>query len=500
MKIDTKSFNLLLCLFSSSLYGDIGVNKFDLLKQYFGTTSGGDGSVAYQRTTKAMAKKAIADAQMFGIPFMRVSASGYFPIMYNQKGDLALWQIDPVQYWNVWDEMMSDLASHHIKIVPTLMWNLVQFPAMTGETVDQMIKDPSSQSYQLLKKFISEFVSRYKSHPALYFYELTNELNLAADLDNIARCQKSSNELAVCAPRGNFSTDEMIVFTRSLTQLIHSMDGNHQVSSGFSVPRLSATHLRRHPEWIDGGADWTKDTIEEYENYLIDSHRGVDIISVHMYPNPPKESLRFGTEEALIQITADAASMVQKPLYIGEFGSPYEGGYMNMIIQAISKFQVPIASVWSWEDYRKSLVNPTTDQNSINIEPGFSDRTIEEIVQVNGAFLSKNGDDVTKPNVVLTWPIECSNIRNDTFQVYAVASDNQRVDRVEFWIDNQKLISSQFPPYVGNIHMDEKIEGEYQIIAKVFDQSGNMNEYNSKILYKMDDVTWRRCIQIFSEK
>jgi len=77
----------------------IGLNKFDLVKQYTGLASGGDGSARYRRVTQAMGKKAIADARDAGVTYLRVSATGFAPSAYGRPGDLDLWVKNPSAYW-----------------------------------------------------------------------------------------------------------------------------------------------------------------------------------------------------------------------------------------------------------------------------------------------------------------------------------------------------------------------------------------------------------------
>ena len=62
----------------------IGLNKFDLLKQYTGLASGGDGSTRYRKVTQAMGRKAIADARDAGVTYLRVAATGFAPSAYNR--------------------------------------------------------------------------------------------------------------------------------------------------------------------------------------------------------------------------------------------------------------------------------------------------------------------------------------------------------------------------------------------------------------------------------
>ena len=92
-----------------SVPASVGLNKFDLFKQYLGTASGGDGGMSYRRVTQGMAKKAIADAHDIGVLYLRISATGYAPSAYGEPGDLDLWRRDSLAYWALSDQMRDDL-------------------------------------------------------------------------------------------------------------------------------------------------------------------------------------------------------------------------------------------------------------------------------------------------------------------------------------------------------------------------------------------------------
>src|SRR6478672_9944972 len=72
---------------SPSLPPAIGVNKFDLARQYLGGTTGdGKTNVALQKVSQAMARKAIIDARNIGVKYFRVGITGIAPLTYNTPG------------------------------------------------------------------------------------------------------------------------------------------------------------------------------------------------------------------------------------------------------------------------------------------------------------------------------------------------------------------------------------------------------------------------------
>jgi len=480
------------CTASPEIVG-IGLNKFDLANQYLGRASGGDGSDHYRKVTRAMGQKAIVDARDANVSYLRISATGFAPSAFNRPGDLVLWTENSTAYWGHMDAMMDDLEASGVRAVFTFIWNPVQFPAMTGETVHELLTDPESRSYRLAERYIREFIQRYKSREALLFYELTNELNLGADLDVVARCRKEQAPL-LCEPKANYTTEEMLVFMRRLAELIRGLDPWHPISSGFSVPRRSAEHLRAKPEWVTGNTDFTLDSLEQFEKHLADIHEGVDVISVHLYPD--EGNCRFGAADRrgteLLDIVKRAADKIGKPLFIGEFGEQgkpdsWTDSFTVRMLERIAALKVPYSAVWAWQFYRKiPYIMQDNLHTSFSLEPGFTDVLIDRIRQTNelasGPKQSQAVPDHVPPRVVLTWPLDSTTIQDDQ-RIHAVASDNARpVDRVEFWLDNNHFATDSTPPYETSVNARVLTAGDHTLVAKAFDKSGNMTAYLSRVI------------------
>src|SRR5947209_1534120 len=77
----------------------VGLNKYDLFEQYLGLASGGDGSPAFQKVTKALARKAMVDAKNTGVNYFRVAVTGFAPVQYDSPSDLDVWLLHPDSYW-----------------------------------------------------------------------------------------------------------------------------------------------------------------------------------------------------------------------------------------------------------------------------------------------------------------------------------------------------------------------------------------------------------------
>ena len=437
-----------------------------------------------------MAKKAIADARDIGVLYLRISATGYAPSAYGEPGDLDLWRKDPSAYWTLFDQMMDDLHAQDMRAVLTLAWHSAQFPAMTGETIPMMLQDPGSKSYTLLSQYVSELVTRYRSHPALMFYELTNEMNLGAEQDSVGYCKKNKR-LESCDAKGNYTTEDVIGFTRRLAALIKKIDTAHPISSGFSLPRPNAQGLRENPEG-QGRKHAKADTREQLEQNLGDINQAVDIISVHLYEKEGTQRFGSGDSVDLLPILRSAADRIGKPLFVGEFGHPdaptaAESSFTDRMLRKIVELRVPYSAIWIWEFYQRNpYTTHETKPDSFSLEPGYTDNLIAKIKEANVALgnpvPAPKGNDTNAPRLVLTWPIECA-ILKGTQKIYAVASDDRgKVSRVEFWLDGSKLGADDAPPYEIDLSTNSLAKGDHEIIAKAFDLAGNQSEWKTQVL------------------
>jgi len=476
---------------------ELGANKVDLALQYLEDSNpkASGRSLSYPIRV-AMAKKSIADSHDAGWAFVRVSVTGYWPVnIGDRRNDLAIWQADPATFWAKEDRMFDDLDRAGVRLVPTFVWNTTQFPALVGETLTTFLRDPQSQSRHLLARFIGQFIARYRSRRTILFYELTNELNLKVDLDLRKRCE---------TPRpcvwNNFTTDDMLAFSRDLVRLIKSLDGTRQVTSGFSIPRRAAGHLEAQPEFAAGGRDRTPDTREEFKRNLIAIHEPFDIISVHIYPQ--SENDRFGRppghQYELVADAAEAAREAHKPLFVGEFadnsnkfddnGWEIDEGrptpFVRNMLDAIVREKVAYASFWVWEYYQNTTWRThDTIADRTSVEPGYSDDMIALLESTERAMGGgpPPPDPRAQPRVVLTWPLPCA-VVDQPVDLAAVASDGARgVGRVEFLIGGKLLGSAASPPYTTRFDPAGLGERTAEITARAIDASGARSEFTSTI-------------------
>lgn len=482
---------------SASRHPAIGLNKFDLFRQYLGGITGeGNVDLAFQKVSQAMARKAMVDARNIGVTYLRVGVTGIAPRTYDSPGELDLWMHDSPRYWALVDQAMADLESNKLQIVPTFVWQLGQFASMTREKSSDMIKNPNSKSYKLLEKYVTEFVERYKSRPLVYFYELTNELNLAADIDEEKRCRESSLSNAnACGPVGNISTADMVSFTRRLAGHIRNLDNSRLISSGFAIPRGNAEHLRQTPEFVNPRTRKPDDSVAEFKKNLRDIHEGLDIVSVHLYNQRDNE--RFGVKghqsAGLLAIIKQATDEMGKFLFVGEFADKNPtvsedptAPYTQAVLRTIAELKIPFSAPWCWEFYHRMPKPGDMGREDTSLEPGLTDLVISKIVAANKTLgnpgPSAETPDRAKPIVIIYYPLQGAKLSLPEQPVYVVASSAIGISKVALLLDGKVIASVTAAPYKFVLRTDNLAEGSHEVIARAYDQAGNISDHSVSLL------------------
>lgn len=468
---------------------NVGLNKMDLASQYGGYGSHGDGSEADAAIGTRLAQKSIIDAKRTGAKFLRVAVAGFGPQWKGgMPGLLNLWQSNPNAYWAHVDKMMADLDASGIGIVPSFAFNQLEIPSMTGETLSDMVKNPNSASYTLLKQFVTQFITRYKNDPAMYFYETGNEMSNSADVDIVASCSTQYGAGArECNAKGNISTNDMIGYSTRLSTLIRTLDPSHAITSGYSVPRPVAEHLRA--SWLLGHAsDFTPDTQQQFTTNLDEVSQGYDIVDTHLYPSANSLD-RFGitgaTNAGLLAIIQSAVTAIGKRFYVGEFGDNEISNvtintprpFSSNVLQQVQDDGIAYSSPWIWEFYQFALDHTGTSVSApdpLTLEPGYTDDFIANIAAANralGVVIASASTDTTAPIVIITTPITGTTLGSSN-EVFAVASDDTSVAKVDFLLDGTLFDTKAIPPYRSTITSNIS-SGSHHLLVRATDAAGN---------------------------
>ncbi|MCS6861372.1 MAG: cellulase family glycosylhydrolase [Abditibacteriales bacterium] len=317
----------------------VAVNKFDLFLRFL---EGGE--------EKQQAVSAIEAAAKHGFTAIRFAGVGFYP------RHMRNWANEKV-YWGAFDELVRTAKRNGVRLIPTLCWNLYLFPDLAQECVQDLLTNPDSRSRQYLWLYTYQIVTRYKDEPTVLFWELTNEMNLGADLGFMAPYGKSDlnpvheGTAYMRLRRDNYTTEQMIPFLRDWAQFIRSLDAQHLIGSGFSAPRPAAQHLRK----AQGKGDWTPDSEQELETYLRDTHPDpIDLLSVHFYRK--HDNIRLGNQDedsaAVLAVFKRISERIGKPLYIGETGDEYEtrphAPFLKNVLAEVTRLDIPLTLVWNW--------------------------------------------------------------------------------------------------------------------------------------------------------
>lgn len=362
----------------------IGVNMPDLLFQYLGQAPG----------TPASARLEMDRARAAGFTHVRFIASGYWPTNMSTGNG---WLAAPAAYWASFDQMVFDARARGLRLVPSVFWNAFLFPDLNNAPLSALLT-PGTPTRQMAEQYLAELVTRYRAEPAIFAWEIGNELNLLADLDFSACtvCAGAASGCGTLAPslgtpcrrtaadqlfscnscRGVLSAaQDLGQFTGAMATLIQSIDPARPVSSGNAYPRPAAWHLARSP---CPGCDWTLDTVPQYEATLAQLHPGnVQLVSVHHYPGD--DAMRFGSIDpagvSLLQTTQGLVSAMGKTLYVGEYGEPRAGTAVcgateqcggdpgaaatRRVLDTLVSEQVPLSALWAFEFHQFCAAVPT---------------------------------------------------------------------------------------------------------------------------------------------
>ncbi len=348
-------------------FRSLGVNKHELFSAYYLADFFGSDL----KVTLSAARRSLDALAQIGLTIVRFNA---LPHWSAQIEDTYLKQRET--FWQRFDEMVRDCRERGIRLVPVLLWNIGAFIDIVGESLQDFVNHPKAKSRELFNSWVEDIVTRYKDEPTILFWEVTNEANLTVDLrpmfpqgvvppTDLTKPHKHlTRNPAPRDWRNNWSADEMAAFVRETAFLIKSLDKNHLVAAGYSIPRPSAWHL-----WLGSlkrakEMDWTKDSDEEQANYIRMTHpEPLDFVDCHFY----LERDATFDQLALLKRVADE---LDKPLYVGEAGISVEvlgdQGYSNPValdglriyLEAMEALDVPLVLLWSWDDSCKPPHEP----------------------------------------------------------------------------------------------------------------------------------------------
>jgi len=357
----------------------VGVNKHELLDLYMPDLLGKGDAAA----SMAAARRSLDRLASLGVTVIRVRGSQFWPAQI-EKTYMGGEQARKV-FWQRYDDMLDDCDACGLKVVLTIGWHLGAWPDLGHDSLQDFVGNPHSKGRRLFDGWVRDLVGRYRDRETVLFWELTNEANLAADLrpmkpkgvikpipaDPTRPHGHLYHDPVVRDARNNLTSDELAAFVRETARLIKSIDGNHLVGTGFSLPRPAAWHL-----WLGSlrrltKIDWTPDSDEEWADYLrLVSPDPVDLICFHYYIGPGRKRVPLD-RLAIIKKTADE---LRKPVYWGEAGV---GGFpgkmydhaaartgLRCVLDAVRVLDFPLCLLWTWDEAAHRVHEPVIRPDS----------------------------------------------------------------------------------------------------------------------------------------
>ena len=335
------------CRPNSRMWRGAGVNIFDLF--WLSSTGGalGQGWAISEWVPGAFEQslEQLSSARQAGLRYFRFFAAPWGP----QK---EWWLRNEVQYWQEFDRVWDAIDASGLYAIPSI--GMDQWPAVANafygvsESENDMALNPWSLSRSLARRYFGTFVARYRTRASLLFYELGNEHNLLLNLPSPwcharARC---------------FGNDALTSLVADLVGQIRGQDPTRPISSGFSAPRESAWHLENRGQS-------TRDSREQWKGELQLQHRGVDIWSIHVYPDGCYFHGGCASIVDVIQAASEVAYAAKTVLFVGEYGgaAPLFTGptashraaaasvLSEQVLQAHSGGAFALSALWAWQCY-----------------------------------------------------------------------------------------------------------------------------------------------------
>jgi hypothetical protein len=295
------------------------------------------------------------DLASLGIPFVRFSAGGYWPIEW------GLYRTNRAQYFVKFDALIKSAEQNKIGLIPSLFWLASTVPDLVGEPCDQW-GNPASRTIAFMREYTHEVVGRYRHFPAIWAWELGNEYNLGADLPNASEHRPPIiPELGTPATRSahdDLTHAAFRVALREFAKEVRLQDPERLILSGNAFPRASAWHQQHNK-------NWDTDTADQFAEMLAgDNPDPINSLTVRLYENSDSNRIH----QALM-----ISQKLKKPLFVGEFGVPGIPNEKSRVhfqeqLNLIERENISLAALWVFDfsgqaaDWNITTVNSRAEQ------------------------------------------------------------------------------------------------------------------------------------------
>lgn len=320
-----------------------------------------------------------------GIPVMRIN----FNVFYGK--DVGLWdkEASKDRWFGAMDYIIALAEKYNIGIIASLFWDVNAFCDYTGDKLD-MITSPDSASTLLRMKYIKEVVGRYKYSPAIYAWEIGNELNLAVDI-------KNTEFVGTDGTKKMFTSEMLTAYYKLIGEAIRAEDPYRMITGGDAAPRLCSMALYRSK-----GTVWQPNNSYEENRTTFEWYTPAPLntISLH-YP-----------ELEYMEDYVKIAKELKIGLYVGEFHSTlfdnpgdkispeenereaYEQSSWYEIRDTFERLGVQLATYWCYGSYSQARnIDPASLE--LGVLDGYKNNCYvnEGLKETNEKFLAEGKTD-----------------------------------------------------------------------------------------------------------
>ncbi|MDX9748140.1 MAG: hypothetical protein RBT57_06530 [Paludibacter sp.] len=298
-------------------FAEIGWNKFDICWLFWDEINAGR-TLNESNTMVIKQNNSIRELSEAGIKTIRL-----FGCVHNNK--FTSWinafndPVDNERCWIPLDVTLEICKKHNIRAIVSLMCeNFVD--RTSDENLRELVADSASSSRNLLNRYIDKTILRYKDHPSVLAWEVSNEMTNKADILPGTRINADGQRLPTMAQLSNFY--------KQVGKRIKAIDTLRIVTSGGSYLREMAYGLSILPQSTSAVA-WPKvtDTYTQYKNMykLIYDNSEFSNVDIHFYMRKaPNYQIRSndGADFMMNETRFNTLSTsIGKPLMLGEYGA-----------------------------------------------------------------------------------------------------------------------------------------------------------------------------------
>lgn len=325
--------------------------------------------------------------QTWGLPFVRCAVGMYSrTTWYNQ------WHLNKPAFYGKLDALVAKAEALGLGIVAVLVWGPRGFVDTCYDVYGtfQPVKNLAYQhtkAWELFETFVTEVITRYKNSPAIWGWELGNEVvnSVGAEYHPSWKLDGTGTDGGGTAlpanlnwgtrpgggtysPTDKMSMPEWLKFSQDFVSLVNRLDEHRRcIFSGSPIGNSFAVKVQTSNTLAaDTQADWSGVPATEGIPWLAYREKAFNTITQHIYPMSLGDSRFFGggekTNGELIALSKGWSDQAGKPFFLGEWGATYWGDAVdesstnlttetanfNSALNAIVSASIRMSAAWNY--------------------------------------------------------------------------------------------------------------------------------------------------------